>query len=318
MMKTISIGKLRAIQQCTSPQRTFTCLALDHRQNLRKANPVYRSNEELSRFKLDITRELAVHATAVLLDPEVSASQSIATGVLPGNRGLVVALESTGYQGSSTERRSNLLSGWTVAKAKRMGANMVKLLVYYHPSSQTASEIADLICKVADDCISADIGLMIEPLSYSLDDAKLSSDEKRRIVVETASKLTSIPGVDILKAELPLDIQENDLKKMAEACSEVSAASEIPWILLSASVPYNTFFEQARVACEAGASGIAVGRAVWQEAVKMGIDERRAFLSTTAKDRLITLTNLCCSYGKPWTDFYCSEAGFNWYQTYGL
>ena len=34
-----TIGKLRGLQQCTSPRGTFTCLALDHRQNLRKANP---------------------------------------------------------------------------------------------------------------------------------------------------------------------------------------------------------------------------------------------------------------------------------------
>ena len=40
-MKTLSVGKLRGLQQCTSPRGTFTCLALDHRQNLRKANPAY-------------------------------------------------------------------------------------------------------------------------------------------------------------------------------------------------------------------------------------------------------------------------------------
>lgn len=36
-MQTLSIGKLRGLQQCTSRHGTFTCLALDHRQNLRRA-----------------------------------------------------------------------------------------------------------------------------------------------------------------------------------------------------------------------------------------------------------------------------------------
>lgn len=88
MTKTISIGKLRGLQQCTSPRGTFTCLALDHRQNLRKANPRFQDNAELSRFKLDVTAELAPYATSVLLDPEVSAAQAIAAGKLPGDKAL--------------------------------------------------------------------------------------------------------------------------------------------------------------------------------------------------------------------------------------
>ena len=77
-MKPISIGKLRGLQQISSKRGTFTALALDHRQNLRKANPAFVNDAELSRFKLDITSILAKRATAVLLDPEISAAQAIA------------------------------------------------------------------------------------------------------------------------------------------------------------------------------------------------------------------------------------------------
>ena len=65
-MKPISIGKLRGLQQIASSRGTFTALALDHRQNLRKANPVFERDEELSQFKIDITSILADQATAVL------------------------------------------------------------------------------------------------------------------------------------------------------------------------------------------------------------------------------------------------------------
>ena len=37
----------------------------------------------------------------------------------------------------------------------------------------------------------------------------------------------------------------------------------VPWVLLSGGVPFETFFRQTQVACEAGASGVMVGRAVW-------------------------------------------------------
>ena len=108
-MKPISIGKLRGLQQISSKRGTFTALALDHRQNLRKANPAFASDEELSRFKMDVTSALAKQATAVLLDPEVSAAQGIAQGMLPDNVGLVVAVESTGYTGDATARQAQII-----------------------------------------------------------------------------------------------------------------------------------------------------------------------------------------------------------------
>jgi tagatose-1,6-bisphosphate aldolase len=283
-MKLISIGKLRGLQQISSKRGTITALALDHRQNLRKANPAFVNDEELSRFKLDITSALAAEATAVLLDPEVSAAQAIAQGAIPRNVGLVVALESTGYTGDATARHAQIIPGWSVEKAKRMGASAVKLLVYYHPDSSSAKEIESFVEHVAKDCAKHDLLLMLEPLSYSLDEnKKLTSEEKRYVVIETAKRLTPL-NVDILKAEFPLDasssLSANDMDelKWMKPCQEISSASSTPWILLSAAVDYETFLRQVSVACNAGASGIAVGRAVWKEAVMMDNIERTKFL----------------------------------------
>jgi tagatose 1,6-diphosphate aldolase len=315
-MQQISIGKLRGLQQISSNRGTFTALALDHRQNLRKANPALVDDEELSRFKLDVTSALASEATAVLLDPEVSAAQAIASRAIPGNIGLVVAVESTGYTGDATARQAQIIPGWSVEKAKRMGASAIKLLVYYHPDSSTASEIEDFTCKIAEDCLKHDLALMLEPLSYSLaENKKLSSDEKRYVVVETAKRLTPL-GVDILKAEFPLALNDMDEAKWMNACKEISSASVAPWILLSAAVDYETFLRQVIVACNAGASGIAVGRAVWKEAVTMKSAERSKFLQTTARQRISRLTSLCHALAKPYTDFYAADAPFNWYRNY--
>jgi len=315
-MKPISIGKLRGLQQCTSPRGTFTCLALDHRQNLRKANPAFVDDAELSRFKVDVTAALAAESTAVLLDPEVSAAQAIAAGAIPGRTAFVVAVESTGYTGDATARRAQIIPGWSVEKAKRMGASMIKLLVYYHPDSPTAAEAEAFTKNIAAECIRHDLGLMLEPLSYSLTDAKLTSDEKRYVVVETARRLTPIPGVDLLKAELPLDTADTDPEHLLAACAEVSAASVTPWILLSAAVSFEAYQQQIIAACQTGASGIAVGRAVWQEAVTMSVEARAEFLRTTAKERLMRLNALCTALAKPVSDFYTADAPFDWYKTY--
>jgi tagatose-1,6-bisphosphate aldolase len=315
-MKPISIGKLRGLQQISSSRGTFTALALDHRQNLRKANPAFVNDQELSRFKLAVTSALASKATAVLLDPEVSAAQAIAQGAIPKSVGLVVAVESTGYTGDATARHAQIIPGWSVEKAKRMGASAIKLLVYYHPDSSIAREIEDFTASVAEDCKKHDLILMLEPLSYSLDETKkLSSDEKQYIVVETAKRLTPL-SVDILKAEFPLDLKEMDESKWMDACREISSASVSPWILLSAAVDYDTFVRQVVVACNAGASGIAVGRAVWQEAVSMTSIERDKFLRNVAHQRISHLTSLCQGLAKPYTDFYSADAPFDWYKTY--
>jgi tagatose-1,6-bisphosphate aldolase len=133
--------------------------------------------------------------------------------------------------------------------------------------------------------------------------------------VETAKRVTLL-NVDVLKAEFPLDVNDADESRWMDACEEISAASSVPWILLSAAVDFESFLRQVTVACNAGASGIAVGRAVWKEAVNMQSDQRMKFLQTTARDRVSRLTSLCQALAKPYTNFYTAEAPFDWYQTY--
>ena len=315
-MRAITIGKLRGLQQISSERGTITALALDHRQNLRKANPAFNDDRALSGFKLDVTSVLSSQATAVLLDPEVSAAQAVAQRSIPNHVGLVVAVESTGYTGDATARQAQIIPGWTVEKAKRMGASAIKLLVYYHPDSSTAGEIEAFTSRIAEDCKKHDMVLMLEPLSYSLDESrKLTSEEKRSVVVETARRLTPL-HVDILKAEFPLDPDDTDESKWLDACREISSASTVPWILLSAAVDYETFLRQVTIACQAGASGIALGRAVWKEAVTMNREDRMRFLRTTARQRISRLTFLCQALAKPYADFYTAEAPFDWYKTY--
>src|SRR5574341_786569 len=263
MMKTISFGKYRGLQQCSTTRGVISVLALDHRNNLRKAlnpqNPAAVSDAAMSDFNQQVTGALSPHATAVLLDPEVGAFQCLAAGTIPGSVGLVVAVEETGYTGDSTSRETTLLPDWAPEKAKRLGASAVKMLVYYHPNGPTARTIEALVQQVADACQAADIPFMLEPLSYPLiqGEKKLQGAELRRVVVETARRLTPL-GVDVLKAEFPADSDET---MWASACAELSSASAAPWVLLSASVSFDTYLRQVAVACEQGASGVAVGRA---------------------------------------------------------
>ncbi len=322
-MKTITIGKFRRLQQCSTSRLVISVLALDHRQNLRHAlrpqAPDSVTAEELSTFKIGIVRSIAPVSSAVLLDPEFGAAQCIAAGVFPPHRGMLVSIEASGYTGDPISRKSGVLPGWSVSKIDKMGASAVKLLVYYHPKAKTAGEIEGLVKEVAGECSAQDIPLFLEILSYSPDPAikKLTPEERHAVVLESARRLT-LPGVDIFKAEFPLDIAATqDESEWASACAELTSASNAPWVLLSASVPYETFLRQVTVACENGASGVAVGRAVWQEATSLEGQPRQDFINGLARERMARITALCDALGKPWTEIYTApKVDDSWYKTY--
>ena len=302
---TLRLGKWRGLQQTTTRQGTFCVLAIDHRNNLRQAvnpaDPDAVPAEELIRLKCEIVAALAPVCSAVLIDPELGGAQCLAEGAIPGHVGLIMALEATGYTGDPTQRESRILAGWSIEKARRMSASGVKLLVYYHPDAPNAAKQEQLVEQVGEACARLDVAFFLEPLSYSLDPArkKLSSQERRQVVIETAQRLVPL-GVDVLKAEFPVDVaEESDERLWQAACAELTTVCPVPWLLLSAAVDYETYLKQVRVACEAGASGVMAGRAVWQEAVGLQGQTRQQFLTTTAHKRMLRLRALCDALGRP-------------------
>jgi tagatose 1,6-diphosphate aldolase len=322
MTRALSVGKLRGLRECSASGGTFSLLALDHRNNLRKVldpeNPGSVSDRDLIAFKSEAVAALAPAATAVLLDPEFGAPQAIASGAMPGDRGLIVAVEQTGYGGASHARESRLLPGWGPAKVRRMGASAAKLLVYYHPDSSTAKEIEDLVRRVADECAREDLLLVLEPLVYNPnpdpDGERLTGSARRHAILEAARRLAA-PGVDLLKAEFPADTANEE--DWLSACDELSDASRAPWILLSAAVDFPTFLRQTEAACRGGASGVAVGRAVWAEAPRLPAAERSAFLRGEARTRMSTVTASCAERGRPWSEIYSPpDVDTSWFTRY--
>jgi tagatose 1,6-diphosphate aldolase len=303
----LTTGKIRRLQQCATPEGKLVIMAMDHRGSLRRSlnpqDPTAAPDEMLITFKQEVTAALAPAASAVLLDPEYGAKPCIASGTLPGTTGLIVALERSGYSGDPAARVSELLTGWNPQRALQLGASGVKLLVYYHPEAPTALQIEALVRQTADACARAEVPFFLEPLTYSPDpdQPKLPPEERRRIVVETARKLTAIPGVDILKVEFPLDIRAEPREaEWLAACRELDGASHVPWVLLSAGVDIETYVVQVIAAARAGASGVAVGRAVWQEATEQPAAERVEFLRKIARARMARIGALCRALASPW------------------
>jgi len=315
----MTIGKWRRLQQNVGPTGIFSIVAIDHRGPLRrtleKESPLGKTNEALTALKRDIVKQLAPVSSAILLDPETAAGQCVADGSMPGQTGLIVALD-TGSTGDPLNRTTSLVENWSVEKTVRMGAAGVKMLLYYHPQAPEAEEREALVQKVAAECTRYDIPFFLEPLSYASDDSlgPLPPGQRRNVVIETARRLVPL-GADVLKAEFPVDVSIEPNKDIwRQACEELTNASPVPWVLLSAGVSYDTFLKQVRIACEAGASGVMAGRAVWKEAVTLDRSARNHFLQNIAYERMRKLRCLCEELGRPFTEVYKSpELDYDWY-----
>lgn len=298
------------LQQITSPDGIFTICAMDHRGSLQRMinrkNPEQVTYDEMVKRKLELCSILAPHATAVLLDPLYGAVQCIDSGVLPKGTGLLVSIESSGYGGGDENRITELLDNWGVEKIRRMGASAVKILLYYRPDLQPlAGQQLGVVSRIAEQCIKYDIPFLVEPVSYPVSGEVGKPEQfaklKPQLVIETARQVTALP-IDVLKAEFPADIRySKDKGELTELCRKLDASSAKPWVILSAGVDFDAFYQQVEIACRGGASGFLGGRAIWQEAMQIDdTQERIKFLKTVAVDRLKKLTEVAEKYATPW------------------
>lgn len=331
MDKSLSLGKVRGLQEIANPHGLFTITALDHRGSLRKAlnpdDPKSVSYDEMVAYKMKLLTALAPHSSAILIDPIFGAASALSRGYISGHQGFLVSLEATGYEDSEGDRITTAAERWSVAKIKRLGASAVKILLYYNPDSSTSIQQEDFIKRAAQDCREHDIPLLVEPMTYNISDGPKKGTvefavRKPEMVIETARRLCPL-GLDVLKAEFPDDPDhETDTEKMAEHCRDLTQAAGIPWVLLSAGVDYETFKLQTTIACENGASGFLAGRAIWQEAPGLPEAEQVGFLNSTAVQRLNELTGIANKSGRPWTAVYepilsTIDIQEGWQQRYG-
>jgi tagatose 1,6-diphosphate aldolase len=234
---------------------------------------------------------------------------------IPREVGILLAYEETGYIKAGKdgkERKSQLIEGWSVSKARRAGADAVKLLIPYRPdaSEEVCKHQQELVLKVGIECEQYDIPFLLELTSYALSEGKTDSiafaKKKPEIVAKSAAEFSEPDyKVDILKLEFPAELKyaeeycdkklfDNEarpaaynLSEVREFCKKVDEASQLPWVILSAGVDIEEFLVNLELATEAGASGFLCGRAIWKEAIDFyheGIGKVRKFLISKGVD----------------------------------
>jgi len=325
----ISIGKLRGLQQISDETGRFTMVAMDQRGSLQKMlhpeNPQAATYSEMEAVKLGVTEALAPVASGYLLDPEYGVGPTINRFVLPGRTGLLVSLETSGYERQGDWRLTTLLEGWSVEKVRRMGASAAKLLVYFNPEAprDIVNHQVDIVRSVADECRRRDIAFVCEPMSYPVDEPEEEfARHKADVIVRTAEVLSPL-GIDVLKAEFPGDPKVTpDRDQLLQNCERLSHATTVPWVVLSAGADFERFRPMVELACRGGACGFLAGRAIWKDAFQeKTLDGQLAYIRTKAVANFRMLAKIAHTYARPWWDFYGGKEKLRdrfegWYAAY--
>lgn len=281
-------GTRRRLQRLTTSGGHFCVAAVDHRDSMLAEFPNSATPADLTAFKADVITALQHHASAVMIEPEYSFPHLTDNGTVPPNVGVICALEAQGYRIDVTRGdpsiANQLMDGWSARLLLESGADAAKLLVLYRPDDGEVTAAQDnLVRTVVEACAKLQLPVLVEPVPYDL----VSDTDRADVVVRSVERLASF-GPMVLKVPYP----------GAGACNLVDeAAGDLPWALLSWGVTFEVFREQLSEACQAGASGFMVGRALWREAVAP--ETRAEILAGTVVERFEELSTIAAK-GTPW------------------
>lgn len=325
---TLTQGKYNHLVRLSNKNNVIGALAIDQRGSLKKmiaaGNPDATGDEGIIRFKELVSEELTKYSSSILLDPEYGLP---AAKLRDSEAGLLVSYEKTGYDATEPGRLPDLLPIWSAKRIKEIGADAVKVLLYYDIDEDPA--INDIkhawVERVGSECVAEDIPFFLEIVSYeaSDDDVKTPAYAKAKPhKVIDAMKLFSDPryNVDVLKVEVPVNMNYvegftpegvDPVYTRAEALQlfkEQSEATHLPFIFLSAGVTAELFQETLRFAQEAGSAfnGVLCGRATWKEGVaefatkgdKGGVE----WLQSVGRKNIEDLNVVLDATATPWTE----------------
>ena len=276
----------------------FAILALDHVRSfattVRPDDPDSLTADEILASKAGLVRGLGADASAILVDPVLASHQREPTSS-PLAAGLLVGIEDGDYESAVASPR--LLPGWTVERAADLGADGIKISVYFD-SDRDLSPPVNFVREVARQCNLVDLPLFCEPLVRRRD-----GPDMRRRVIEGIRRFGDL-GADVLKIQFPCDTDgEQSRASWADACAEANEASPMPWALLSEGRDFAEFGELLGIACRAGASGFVAGRVIWG-----GVPDDGVGLAA-AGARLSELRSIAVAEGRPWRDRRQPEMG---------
>jgi tagatose 1,6-diphosphate aldolase len=297
MERQMTDGKRKRLEAVSDSRGVIAALAIDQRSALRSliakvkgVDPEEIPGEMLAEFKEAVSRILTQYSSAILLDPEYGLP---AARVRAANAGLLLAYEQSGYDRAIPGRLPHLLEHWSAKRLVDAGADCVKTLLYYSPSS--SAEINDSkhawVERIGAECRTLDVPFFLELVSYREgmeDKSREFAQVKPDAVAESVEEFSKPQyGVDVLKVGVPVNMAyvedapgaERDWLYSREEAKQhfrrAADAARVPFIYLSEGVGNELFEDALQLAAEAGAnfSGVLCGRATWKDGVPIYVKE---------------------------------------------
>jgi tagatose 1,6-diphosphate aldolase len=312
----------------SNAQGVIAAAAMDQRGSLRKSIASAKgvsqeqvTDEMMTEFKVAVSKVLTPHASAILLDPEFGIPAAHARAK---NAGLLLAYEESGYDNTQPGRLPDLLPHLSVKRIKELGADAVKVLIYYTPFDEAG--VNDIkhafIERIGAECETYDIPFFLEFVGYDPAGGNEKGPQYAKMkpeVVLGSMKEFGKPQykVDVLKVEVPVNAEYVEGSSVfkgqtvytrAQAIEYYRKAAEVaqkPFIYLSAGVSNPQFVESLKMAAEAGTdySGVLCGRATWKDGVPVYAKQGVAALEDWLSDegvKNINAVNDAIKPAKPW------------------
>jgi tagatose 1,6-diphosphate aldolase len=288
----LSEGKIKHLNALSNDKGVIAAAAMDQRGSLRKSIAKAKgvgedqiSDDMMAEFKVAVSKALTPHASAILLDPEFGIPAAKARSK---NAGLLLAYEESGYDNTKPGRLPDLLPHLSVKRIKELGADAVKILIYYTPFD--TSDVNDIkhafIERIGAECETYEIPFFLEFVGYDPKGGDEKGFEYAKNKPEIVLKSMQEFGkpqykVDVLKVEVPVNAQfvegssvfkgqaAYSRKEALEYYRRAAEVAEKPFIYLSAGVGNAQFVESLTMAAEADTdySGVLCGRATWSNGV---------------------------------------------------
>jgi tagatose 1,6-diphosphate aldolase len=324
----LSEGKIKHLNALSNKKGVIAAAAMDQRGSLRKSIASAKgvsqeqiTNEMMEEFKVAVSRVLTPHASAILLDPEFGLPAAKARAK---NAGLLLAYEESGYDNTKPGRLPDLLPHLSVKRIKDMGADAVKILIYYSPFDN--GDVNDIkhafVERIGAECEYYQIPFFLEFVGYDPaggDEKGLEFAKKKPAIVIGAMEEFGKPQykVDVLKVEVPTNAEfvegssvfkgqaAQSHKEALDLYRKAADVAQKPFIYLSAGVGNAQFVESLNLAAEAGTSysGVLCGRATWKEGIpvyaKQGVKALEDWLNNEGVKN-INAVNDAIKSAKPW------------------
>ena len=242
--------------------------------------------DQIADFKTLCAKVFSPYVQSILVDP-IYGNDAITVAINSGKT-ILLTREETGYTDNPDGRLTVLSNHFTSTKLKEMGANAIKLLMYYNSDASNAQKQIDIAKRVRDETIDLNMPFLLEIVTYPVDG---NPYHKGDAIVDAVSDLRTYS--DILKLEYPVDPSAEDAENAIPYLNQISSEAEQPWVLLSRGMKFDFYKKALKISKENGCKGFAVGRAVWQEVAELqNWDDKVNFMNTIGIKRMKELSDI--------------------------